>query len=197
MHCKLTLFDDFFVREYDYLLGFSKSINPRSDYESLLHDVYIKCKDRIMIAGYSGSSFLNFTRVSLMNQYKSNYRLEQKRPQIDYSDPNYNYHIEATLQSIQEAEEEQEEYMAKVIYLNTMIFQYIDEYYDNRSQFIFKTYFLLKPKKLNYKKLSEVTGYSITSVSNTIKNMKIDIKENLENYINGNTIGRSKIFARN
>lgn len=186
--CKIQEFDDFFVKEYDYLLGFSKSINPKADYESLLHDCYCKCKDRITLVGYTGNTFLNWIRVVIMNQYKSSYRLEQKRHNIDFNDENYSHHIEQNLQEIYDYETFEKERQASVEYLNTMVYSYIDEHYDEKSKFIFKTYFLLKPKKINYKRLAELTGYSIASVSNTIKNMKKDIKNNLEDYIYGQSI---------
>lgn len=193
--CKVQEFDQFFIQQYDYLKSFSQSINPLADYEGLLHDCYVKCKNRIIVAGFSGNTFINFVRVTIVNQYKSNYRLQQKRHNVHYNedafplpdDPhgNWRWKIEEKLQEIQEQEEQEQETQGQISYINTMIFQYIDENYDDRDKFIFKTYFLLKPKKINYKQLSEATGFSISTVSNTIKGMKQDIKANLEEYING------------
>ena len=185
---KAKEFDMFFVSEYDYLLSFAKSIDPKSDYESLLHDVYLRCKDRILVAGFDGDSYINFIRVSLMNQYKSNYRLEQKRPKVDFNDVNYYHNIEEHLQLKRDQERQEQDYQDSVSFINTMLFSYIDENFDERDRFIFKTYFLLKNKKMNYKTLAEATGGSLTAVSNTIKKMKADIKMNLELYINGRTI---------
>ena len=179
-------FDMFFVKEYDYLVQFSRSINPQSDFESLLHDTYIRCKDRITANGYSGLTFMNFMRVSLMNQYKSNYRLIQKRPQVHFDNENYYATIETNLQVKREQEQQEEDYQNQVEYLNTMVFSYINDNFDEREQFVFKTYYLLRNKKMNYKQLAAITGYSITAVSNIIKRMKLSIKLNLENYINGN-----------
>jgi len=183
--CKVEEFDRFFCNEYEYLRSFAKSINPQADYDCLLHDVFIRCKDRISTAGFTGNTFLNFTRVALMNQYKSNYRLQQKRTTVDINNENYYGFIEYNLQLKLEQEEQDKELQDHTSFVNTMIYSYIDEYYDEREKFVFKTYFLLKPKKINYKQLSEATGYSITAVSNIIKRMKQDIKLNLERYING------------
>lgn len=188
MNSKVKEFDEFFCNEYKYLMSFAKSINPQADYEGLLHDVYLRCKDRILVAGFTGNTFLNFTRVSIMNQYKSNYRIQQKRKHIDILDENYYHFIEDSLQIKLDQEQQEEERQVQISYINTMIFQYIDDKYNERDKFIFKTYFLLKPKKINYKQLSDATGFSITAVSNTIKRMKIDIRNNLTQYINGSEI---------
>lgn len=194
--CKVKEFDQFFIQQYDYLKLFSKSINPQADYEGLLHDVYVKCKDRITIAGFTGQTFLNFTRVALMNTYKSNYRLRQKRQQIDICDENYYGFIEENLQQKLEQEEQDQELQNTISYVNTMVYSYIDENYNEKDKFIFKTYFLLKPKKINYRQLSEATGFSITAVNNTIKRMKVDIRTNLEQYINGTIItGRTETIG--
>lgn len=194
--CKVKEFDQFFIQQYDYLKLFSKSINPQADYEGLLHDVYVKCKDRITIAGFTGQTFLNFTRVALMNTYKSNYRLRQKRQQIDICDENYYGFIEENLQQKLEQEEQDQELQNTISYVNTMVYSYIDKNYNEKDKFIFKTYFLLKPKKINYRQLSEATGFSITAVNNTIKRMKVDIRTNLEQYINGTIItGRTETIG--
>lgn len=186
--CKVQEFDQFFSKEYSYLTSFAKSIDPKSDYESLLHDSYIRCKDRITVAGFTGRTFLNFTRVAIINGFKSNYRLQKKRVKVCLEDENYYHFIENHLQLKLDQEEQEQEYQAQISYINTMIYQYLDEKYDDKDRFIFKTYFLLKPKKINYKQLSEATGFSITGVSNTIKRMKADIKMNLQEYINGREI---------
>ena len=186
--CKVREFDEFFVKEYDYLVQFSRSIDPQSQYEDLLHDCYLRCKDRITVNGYSGLTFMNFMRVTIMNTYKSNYRLQQKRPQIHFDNENYYATIETNLQIKRDQEQQEMEYQSQVSFINTMLYGYIDENFDERDRFVFKTYFLLRNKKMNYKTLAEVSGFSITTVSNIIKRMKQDIKMNLENYINGQSI---------
>ena len=182
---KAQEFDNFFCDEYEYLVQFSRSIDPKTDYLDLLHDSYIRCRERITVAGYSGLDFMNFMRVTIINTYKSGYRLKQKRPQVNLECENYYQTIETKLQLKREQEQQEIDYQNQVEYLNTMVFCYIDETFDEKEQFVFKTYYLLKPKRINYSQLSNVTGLSITAVSNIIKRMKTSIKENLENYING------------
>jgi RNA polymerase sigma factor (sigma-70 family) len=190
----LKLFDEFYVKEYKYLKSFARSINPSADYESLLHDCYIKCRDRIEVVGYQGSDYMNFVRVTIMNQYKSNYRLQKKRIFIDIENPDFYNNIEQTLLQQEHFQEQQKDTDQLNSYFNTMIYEYVQERYSPKEIFIFKTYYLLKHKHLNYKTLSTVTGFSMTSVSNTIKRMKKDLKENLMSYIySGQTNGCTTI----
>lgn len=176
-------FDRFFVEKYQYLQGFTKSINPRHEYLDTLHDSYIRARTRINENGYSGQSFLNYFRVVIINYYKSQYRNDKSRELVDIENPDYNQTIEDIL-SIKEDQLLQEiENNNRNTFLTSSIYEYLNKYYDQRDQFIFKTYFLLKHKHLNYKQLSEATGFSITAVSNTIKKIKKDLRINLKCYI--------------
>lgn len=172
----------FFTDNYDYLLGFAKSINVRNDYESLLHNVYLKCAKRIILSGYSGSTFLNFTRVSIMNTFKTNYR--DKRHFLELDVPEITNEAEEQLLSEEQYLEEKQQKQLEMSYINTQAFDYVNKYFNAKENMIFKTYYVLKHKHLNYKQLAEATGYSITSVSNIIKNIKKSLRENLITYIN-------------
>lgn len=180
---KVRDFDKFYTENYKYLISFSKSINPKADYESLTHDVFLRCRTRIADNGYSGETYLNFVRVSLMNFYKSNYRNEKNRQFIDINDQDYYGCVEDKLQLKEEQYQQEIEAQHKSEFLNEQIFEYLDKYYSSKEQFVFKTYFLLKHKHLNYRQLSEATNYSITAVSNIIKKIKKDIKLNIKCYI--------------
>jgi len=180
---KLKEFDQFFVREYRYLMGFTKSINPAHDYESTLHDVYLRLRDRIEINGFQGNDYLNYTRCALMNFYKSHYRNQKNKIIVDIEDPDFYNNIEQTLLQNQIQVDQEAEQQHINSYLNTMIYEYVEQNFKPKEIFVFKTYFLLKHKRLNYKTLAETTGFSITSVSNIIKRMKKSIKSDLSLYI--------------
>lgn len=180
---KIKLFDEFFCQNYKYLLSFSKSIDPKSDYESLTHDLYIRARMRIEETGFSGNTFLNYVRVGLMNLYKSNYRNNKNHQIIDIENPDYFHLTEETL-ALKENQDEQElEQQQLNSYLTSSVYEYLDKYVSTKEQFIFKTYYLLKHHHINYKELSKITGYSITSVSNVIKRLKKELRMNLEHYI--------------
>jgi RNA polymerase sigma factor (sigma-70 family) len=180
---KLKEFDDFFSKNYSYLKEFSKSIDPKYDYEDLLHQVYLKCRNRIQNAGFQNTGYLNYTRCSIMNTYKTYYRENKKNIIIDINDKNYYDIIEDNLIQIQEDQDQEELLQYEFSYINTNIFEYVQKYYNQKENFVFRTYYLLKHKHLNYKTLSQATGYSITSVSKIIKKIKKDIKINLQTYL--------------
>jgi RNA polymerase sigma factor (sigma-70 family) len=183
---KVQEFDRFFVQNYSYLKGFTRSINPQHDYENTLHEVYLRLRDRIQVVGYEGDDYLNYTRCGLMNYFKDEWRLKVKRQSVDFEDPSYYATIEDVLLTKEEQQQQEAERQQLNSYYNTMIFEYIQEKYNPKEIFIFKTYYLLKHKHLNYKTLSTVTGFSMTSVSNTIKRMKKDLRDNLFRYIYDN-----------
>ena len=183
-------YDKFFTENYKYLLSFCKSINPSADYESLCHDCYIRCKERIITNGFVGDGYLNYFRCSAMNLYKSSYRNNKKKQLVDIDDVNYYGTIEEILLQKETQEEQQKEHDNQTIYLNTMIFEYVGQNFTPKEIFIFRTYYILHKRRLNYKILASITGYSITSVSNIIKRMKKNIQENIRSYIiTGQTYG--------
>jgi RNA polymerase sigma factor (sigma-70 family) len=186
---KIREFDQFFCNNYKYLIGFSKSINPQADYESLTHDLYLRARNRIADNGFSGDTFLNYTRVGLMNLYKSHYRTTKKHQLIDIENPDY-YNLTEEVLAMKEYQDiQQEEQNQTNTYLTSNVYEYLDRYATPKEQYIFKTYYLLKHHHINYKQLSEITGYSITSVSNIIKRLKKQLRRDLNSYIiNGLTM---------
>jgi RNA polymerase sigma factor (sigma-70 family) len=180
---KVQEFNQFFNKEYNYLKGFTKSINPKNDYQSLLHTVYLRCYDRIKSNGFEGKNYMNFTRVALMNSYKSQYRQNKSRVIIDIEDPNYYNKVEEILLLNENQSQQQQLLDFELSYIVNGIYEYVDKYYSDKEKFIFKTYFLLSSKKINYKQLSEATHYSISTVSNIIKKIKKDLRENLIMYL--------------
>lgn len=176
-------FDEFFTANYKYLLGFSKSICPQADYESLTHDLYLRARTRIAANGFSGDTYMNYTRVGLMNLYKSHYRSKKKHILIDIEDPDYYNLTEEVLAMNEYQNDQQMELDQTNTYLTSNVYEYLDKYTTPKEQFIFKSYYLLKRHHINYKELSEITGYSITSVSNIIKRLKKQLRRSLSLYI--------------
>jgi len=184
---KIEEFNNFFVNEYKYLLGFSKSIDPRNDYESLLHNCYLKIYQRIALSGYSGSTYLNFMRCTIMNTFKTNYR--DKKHTIDAEDLHVVNEVEDYLRDQEDYLDQQKENDEKNQIINTYVYEYVQKYYSPQENMVFKTYFVLKHKHLNYKQLSQATGLSMNAVSIIIKKIKKDLKANLKNYmLNGERV---------
>jgi hypothetical protein len=178
---KVKEFDKFFVDNYKYLLGFARSIDVKNDYKSLLHDCYLKCKTRLLLSGFSGNSYMNYTRVTIMNSYKTNYR--DTKHTIDFYCQDYEEEIEDNLQLKEDFEQQSRQHDYEMVFLNTMIYDYVNKYFTPKENMIFRTYYVLKHKHINYKMLSEVTHYSQTSVSNVVKKIKKALRINLICYI--------------
>lgn len=176
-------YDEFFTQNYLYLKSFTKSINPKHEYNDTLHDVFLKCRNRIEENGFEGQGFLNYTRVSLMNQYKSTYRNNKKKELVDIDDENFYSTIEEALAQTEDQSQQENELYNRNTYLVSMVYEYLDKYYDDRDKFVFRVYYLLKHKHLNYKQLSEACKMSITTVSNIIKKIKGDLRINLKTFI--------------
>lgn len=188
---KVMEFDNFFINNYDMLLGFSKSIDVKNDYESLLHDCYLKCHKRIDLSGYSGSTYLNFMRVTITNTYKTKYRDRKHMVTIDTNSTQdsvatNDWQGKAEMKLLDEYDYtiQQQEYDNEMAFYNTMVYEYVNKYFDARDNMIFKTYYVLKHKHLNYKQLAAVTNLSQTSVSNCIKHIKKSLRINLLCYLN-------------
>ena len=184
MNPQVQEFDQFFKSNYKYLCGFSRSIDVKNDYESLLHDSYLRCRDRIAKNGYQGKDYLNYTMVTIMNLYKTQYTQSRNYQKIEFENPDYQSNIEYQLQLKESQEQQEQELYYRAIFLNTMVFEYLDRYCTPREIFIFKTYFLLKHKRLNYEQLSQATNLSVKTVSTTIKKVKKELQRNIISYIN-------------
>lgn len=179
---QLINFNTFFVDNYNYLLGFAKSIDVRNDYESLLHNCYLKCHKRIDLSGYSGTTYLNFMRVTIMNTYKSNYR--DKKYTVDIYQDDVINQAETELLDNEDYHQQRKDYDNEMSFLNTMAFEYVNKYFNSKQNMIFKTYYVLKHKHLTYKQLSDATNINMKTVSNTIKHIKKELQINLLVYIN-------------
>lgn len=187
----LILFNQYFSEHYIYLRGFALLIKRQEDAENLLHDAYLRCYKRIELSGFSGSTFLNFIRVTMTNANKNSFRDSKEIVPIEsqecYNETeysgNYDSEVEQKLLSTAEDEEVQKQYDYEVNYKHTMAFQYVDQYFNEKEKMVFRTYYVLKHKHLNYKQLSLACNMSQSSVSNIIKNIKKSLRLNLECYI--------------
>lgn len=181
---EIQAFNQFFENNYRYLRNFCKSIDPKHHYEDTLHQCYLKAHDKIDKCGYDGDDFLNYFRVIIMNTFKGNYTQEKKYSFIDIEDPNFIPYIDNILLYNEDQEDQETELHHRNIYINSVIFEFLDKYCTQKEVFIFKSYFLLHHKKLTYKKLAEITGYSLNSVANIIKRIKKQLRKDLVSYIN-------------
>jgi RNA polymerase sigma factor (sigma-70 family) len=194
MHIQLVQeFDRFFANKYDKLLYEAQSITSHSDISSdLVNDTYLKVRQRIWLSGFTGTNYHGFCWRSIQNEWKVLCNRKKIRTFIDIGDTDNHYHdinlAEQVLLDIEHDNNNQEEYYQKIEYIVRMLFNYIETRYDSRASFIFKFYFV---EGITYEELSNRINYSQAYISNTIKPMKKDLKNNFRAYLiskqNGNT----------
>ena len=199
----LLAFNDFFAKEYAYLLGYA--LLRKADYpEDLLHNAYLKCYKRIMLSGFSGQTFLNFIRVTITNANTNTYRDKKNNVEFlstseqaplgldegdvagQYNKQNFSEEIEQKLLQKDEDERIEADRQYDINFRHTMAFEYVNKYFNERDKMVFKTYYVLKYKHLNYKQLAKACNMSQSTVSNIIKHIKKELKENLRCYIECN-----------
>lgn len=188
-------FNNYFSKNYFYLLSYASLKNQREK-EDILHDVFLKCYRTISLSGFSGHTFSNYIRRAIKNAATNKYRDNNVRnnvelePSINYTPTEFtdSYESEAEMKLLikTEEEEQQKEYDYEVNFKHTMAFEYVNKYFSERDKMVFKTYYVLKYKHLNYKQLASATNMSQSTVSNIIKNIKKELKKNLECYLNTN-----------
>lgn len=178
----LEQYNKCFSDNYNEFKVLAKSINNNYDYMGLLHTSYLLGLESIKRNGLKNRiNIKNFIKVIIINRYKTEYR--NKKQQIDIDCQDNQPEIESKLQLEEHQNQQDKESQTKRSYINTLLYEYVDQYYCEKDKFIFKTYYLLKHKHLNYKQLAEATGYSIATVSKIIKRIKKDLKINIECYI--------------
>jgi RNA polymerase sigma factor (sigma-70 family) len=191
---KVLEFNQFFVGNYKHLLGFVNLFRKEEYAEDILHDVFIKCYKAISFSGYSGNSYLSYTKRAIGNTRTNHFRNAKNSVDllspVDYLPAEFNdtYESEAELKLLQQQQDEllEVDRQNDVNFKHTMAFEYVDKYFSEKDRMVFKTYYVLKHKHLNYKQLSIATSMSQSTVSNIIKNIKKELRINLECYISTN-----------
>jgi RNA polymerase sigma factor (sigma-70 family) len=178
-------FDKFFASKYDKLLLEARSITQHYDYsEDIVNDTYLKVRTRIWLSGYTGTNFHSFCWTSISNEWKVLCNRRKIRQFIDIHDEENHYrdieHAEMVLQQINNDNDNQEQYYQTIEFIVRTLFNYIETKYDDRSSSLFKFYFL---EGITYAELSKRTGYSQTYISQTIKPMKLAVKNNFIEYL--------------
>ncbi len=138
----------------------------------------VKAHDKIASEGFyfpkgitqSGASFLNYLYIIVRNEILQPLR-DGKEDIVDF-----NVECEHSFQLIYH-EQEYLEKIEKHIYENNLlndIFDYVQVNYSAKDAGIFKFYFY---NDISYSQIKELTGWSIGYIFNTIKKIKIDVKE--------------------
>jgi hypothetical protein len=191
----VTKYDQWFKENYLLLKGkvnyvFQGDLEE-DDQCHVLHDVYYKMKNRIILSGFTGlasgysGSFMSYAfrsiRYSMMERYNKNKRVKhffydignpelQKEINDFYDDAEYfnnGYHVE--------------NYHLQLEILTRLLFQFIEERYSEKESSLFKQYYLSGSN--TYPKLCKTTGYKFGSIKTIISTMKKDVKTNFIRYV--------------
>lgn len=163
----------FFIHQYGWLHNYCTLLN-KNNADEILHETFIKLSKRMKkpftgnITGYTIIS-LNNTMKSLLKNNNIN-DIEQHQKELEHF-----------LQDRDVDNVDRINYLENIQYLSKNIFNYLEKYYSEKDVYIFKIYFL--NKKMTYKKVRTITDYSESTISNTIKVIKKDLKKNLIKYI--------------
>ena len=175
------IYDDVFVHNYKQLLNFAKQNEDR------VHSSYIKVLERITSRGFTAHTETELKRklniyckTAIMNDFKTEMITKKKELEVDYE-------AEKMLQTIHVDEEIELMEMNQMRYEVQMLFEYLKKNYDESNCYVFRCYYLYdsRGKKITYKQLSDITGYSISKCCGIIQDIKADLRHNLIPYING------------
>lgn len=178
-------FDQFFANKYEKLLMEARSITQHNEYSAdIVNDTYLKVRQRIWLSGYTGTNYHAFVWQSISNEWKVLCNRKKIRSFIDINDEDDHYrdieHAENVLQDINRDNDHQEEYYQKIEFIVRMLFNYIETKYDSKATYLFKFYFI---EGTTYAELAERTGYSQAYISQTIKPMKLELRNNFKQYL--------------
>jgi len=190
----LTLqLNNLYIHHYPYLLKFSKKITQqvnrnrhiKTDYKDFPNQAYIKIIDKINKNNWKivNHNITGLTLTIIRNliidenkQNKNNYGMFDS----------FNPEIEKILQDKIIIEEDNINYRNDLEYISKMLFKYLELKYSEKDIYIFRVYYLTS--KSTYKKVSYLTKYHFTYISQIIKKIKMDLKSNFENYLKNNKI---------
>jgi RNA polymerase sigma factor (sigma-70 family) len=179
----LQSFDKFVQHNYPKLLTHAMVVTKNyEDASDLLHNVYIKIKQRIIESGYTTQRYITYFCTAISNTFFAERKAKKNR--IGYVDIDECYlDLEKILEHNDESWQQQEEFHQEKEYLTKMIFKFLENKYNDKEIYIFKCYYLFYPERMTYQKLSDQTGVSITYCSKIIKEIKMDIHQNLFKFI--------------
>lgn len=156
----------------------------QNDYKDSIHNCYLKVLERINSGKLEHTENIKgYTLITLKHEIIDRHNEDAKRDYANLSE--VQIEAEQILIDKEQSIESTAKYLDEIRHISKEIFQYLDQRYTDKQLSVFKIYFL--NNKMTYRKVSKLTNYSIGFVSETIKIIKKDLKENLINYINNKT----------
>lgn len=172
-------YNEVFTENYDKLLTFAKGNDDR------VHDAYIKVNKKVETNTFTGHSITQinqklvvYSKTAMFNDFKTEYT--SRKPTVEVT-----REAEYILQDEDKHQEDAIRNDEMYQFMSIKLFDYLKKNYDETNGYVFRCYYLYDSsgKKITYKQLSEVTGFSISKCCGIIQTIKADLKENLIKYI--------------
>lgn len=175
-----TIYNDVFQQHYNHFLKFSKGD------EDNVHNSYLKTLNRITENGFTAHTINElqkklriYVKTVIFNGFKTEHKLKKNNIEI-------NWQAEQQLNTNNNYLESEKQYYDELEFITMKLFEYLKRNYDQSSCYVFRVYYLYDKnnKKITYKQLSDITGYSISKCCGIVQRIKTDLRENLITYIN-------------
>ena len=176
----ITAYNKIYADNYKHFITYAQQDSDA------VNNQYLKIRARFETLNFTGATIQDiydkifaYIKLSIYNTYLTKKRLEQVREMV-----NADICANEMEKVLQRDEEYNEDNYLRLEYITQKLFEYIKKYPETHC-YVFKVYYLYdKDRKVTYKQLSEITGYSISKCCQIIKTMKTDIRNNLIKYIN-------------
>jgi len=175
------LYNMVFQKQYRNLMKFSK------DDSDNVHDSYLKTLNRITEKGFTAHTINElqdklkiYIKTVIYNGWKTNQKLKKNTVDIGWE-------TEVQLQKYENICKDERMYYDELEFITMKLFEYLKKYHSQEDNYVYRVYYLYdhNNRKITYKQLSEITGYSVSKVCGIVQKLKQDLKANLIGYING------------
>ena len=181
-------FDNYFSTNYNGFVRLVKKLQQsirkeavqtlQFDSKDIVNETYLKVRSKIPDSGWTGN-ITGYTLITLKNSVITAKEQSKKFLPLEL----HRVLNEADWSMIENERDqiERQVYGDNLRETSKRIFKYIETKYNDKERFIFRAYYL--NKKQTYKKVQKQTGYSIGFISETIKRMKQDLRNNKDQWM--------------
>ena len=182
---KVKEFDEYFVKNYEEHYRSCKTIAKsyvNDDILDILHDAYIKVRNRIEKSGFNGTNYGGYLYLSIKNEFLIKKRNEKKYKEVGYDiNPNMYFEVEHLLLEFEEIAQSTAEYDRDLMYVSEKLFKFVEIHFDEKTNYVFRSYYLL-PKQ-TYRKISARTNFTLKEISYIMKNTKKKIRKDFVKWV--------------
>ena len=175
------IYNEVFGQQYNHFLAFAKQDQDN------VHNSYLKTLNRVREKGFTAHTvnelrdkLKTYCKTVIYNGFKTQHKLKKNNIEVGWQ-------AEEILQLNHRQLEDEQQYHAELEFYTMKLFEYLKKNYTQEENYVFRVYFLYDAnnKKITYRELSEITGFSISKVCGIVQRLKAGIRRDLITYING------------